>query len=636
MSKKYGNLRILNYLLFTLLLLIIISPLHITASTYTPTTDKKTELGHNVVMHETKGEFTGSQSINYVTFNPVATKSIKLIPWAVLNKDTQTNTRSSVLSIGRDYELKNPGSKVIAGINADFFPFVSTNENPFSAQVIEGDLHQAYVFNESQGGTYYPANVLGIMPDGNLRSSHIVTASQATFLDIFGKDGQVVYSVQLAGFGSEPANNQTSAYFGSSYPNPITSQTSVYYVETPSYLRDDSRFGRGKISKVAPSITLAKRTFAIVTKDSKVESFLDEGVEIRVTRRIAGALEGSISAIGFYGHPLKNGEIAPYGAYPNGLGGSKTQSTWSSYQPRTMLGFKADGSVVMGIVEGRQAGKTGFTAQGVGSFLQGFDCIEGYMFDGGGSSTLVATIDGTLKQVATGTDGTCAVVNALLLVEQKTDPIDLKVRIEDIRSDSFKIIVNPNLLPGFSIDKIEAIINDISYLMTGSEFLVEGANVNESNSVSFKVTYKENGVEKVFTSLKSINVKTIAMPPEVKVTVSEITTSSITLLVTLDSNGSVILESYFSFNNDSRPLSIGKDNMFTYTNLEETTTYSYTAIVNYNDETGVKYYTFPKTNITTKSNSDGNGNYLYLVIIAGALAVSGFILIRRFKKSKSE
>lgn len=628
-NKQIRKILTFKYLLIIGLLLLIVPFLHVEASTYTPKTNKITELGHDVTMYETSGDFIGSQSINYLTFNPLKTKSIKLIPWAVLNKDTQTNTRSSVLAIAQDYEIKNPNSKVIAGINADFFPFVSTNENPFSAQVIAGDVHQAYVFNQTQSGVDYPANVLGIMPDGKLQSSHVVSSSQASFLDIFGENGEVIYSTQLAGFGSDPGNNQTSAYFGSSYSKPIANSSGVYYVSSPSYLRDDTRFGRGIISSVATTVTLNKRTFAIVTKDTKVDSLLKEGVEIRVTKRIAGDLEGAESAIGFYGHPLKDGLIAPYGAYPNGLGGSKSQSTWTTYQPRTMLGVKGDGSVVMGIVEGRATGKTGFSAQGVGEFLKSFDCIEGYMFDGGGSSTLVARVAGELKQIATGTSGTRAVVNALLLVEQEADPIDLRPVIEDIGSESFKIIINPLLPSGISIEKIEAIVNDTNYIMTGNELLVEGANINASNTVKFKVLYKDNGIEKEFTTLKTINVKTIALPPEIKVVVSEVTSSSITFLVTLDGNGSTIIESYFALDDNSRLLSVGDDNVIIFTDLEAGTTYSYSAIVNYNDETGAKFYTFPKTEIKTKTKGGCSTNVGHLIILFSAITISVFLLRKK-------
>jgi hypothetical protein len=622
------TLKIFSIIVLSGLLLLGITPLKVNSASYNPTNDKTTDLGHNVVMHETIGTFQGSQYINYVVFNPVTTKSIKLIPWAVLNQETQTNIRSSVLNIAKDYEAKNPGSKVIAGINADFFPFVQTNENPFSAQVIDGNLHQGGVFTINQGSTYYPANVLGIYDDGTLKSSHNVYASNATFLDIFDERGTVIYSTQLSTVNSTVGSGQTGAFFGTMYTKQLNEQEGIYYVQSPSYVRDDNKFARGVISSVVNQLTMAKRTVAIVTKDAKVKSYLKEGVEIRVTKRLAGELEGAVSAIGFYGHPLQNGVVPSYGAYPNGLGGPREQSVVTSANPRTMLGVKEDDTVIMGIVEGRATGKTGLTGQGVGEFLKQFGCIEGFNFDGGGSSTLVARVNGTLKQVATGTDGTRAVVNALLLVEQETDPIELNPVISEIKHNSFKITVDPKPNGNQQIQKIEAVVNDEFYTIENNTIVIEDAKVTSSNTVRFKVTYTENGTSKSFSTLKTITVKTVALPPEVSVEVREITTSSVSFNVTLNTNGSTIIEAYFVFGDNHRVIIPGQ-NILTFQNLKSGNTYKYSSIVNYNDETGSKYYTFPETSVQVKKASGCGSNAMYIYSALSTVAITLFLVRRK-------
>lgn len=176
---------------------------------------------------------------------------------------------------------------------------------------------------------------------------------------------------------------------------------------------------------------------------------------------------------------------------------------------------------------------------------------------------------------------------------------------------------------------IQILINDTNYIMNDNELLVEGANINASNTVKFKVLYKDNGVNKEFTSLKTINVRTIALPPEITVTVSEVTSSSITFLVTLKSNGSTIIESYFAFDENPRLLSVGDDNVITYTDLEAGTNYSYTAIVNYNDETGVKFYTFPKAEIKTKSKGGCSTNLGNIILLFGAISISVYLIRKK-------
>lgn len=623
-------LKLIAVIVLSGLLFLGIAPLSVSSATYNPTTDKKTDLGFGVELHETIGNFQGSQYISYAVFNPVKNKSIKLIPWALLNKETQTNTRASVLNIAKDYEAKNPNSKVILGINADFFPFVQNNENPFSAQVIDGDLHQGGVFTINQGSTYYPANVLGIYDDGTLKASNNVYASNATFLDIFDETGTVIYSTQLA-INATPGSGQTAAFFGTMYTKQLNEKDGIYYVQNPSYVRDDNKFARGTISSVETQLNLAKRTVAIVTKDAKVKSLLKEGVEIRVTKRLAGELEGAVSAIGFYGHTLQNGTVPSYGPYPNGLGGPRDQTVVTSVHPRTMLGVKEDGTVIMGIVEGRQTGKTGLTGQGVGELLQQFGCIEGYNFDGGGSSTLVARVNGVLKQVVTGTNEIRAVVNALLLVEQETDPIELNPVISDITHNSFKIKVEPKTGSNQQIQKIEAIVNDKTYTLEDNTVTINDANVNSSNTVRFRVTYTEGGASRSFLTLKTITVRTIATTPEVIVEVQEITTSSVTFKVTLNANGSTIIEAVFSLGDNIRTISPG-ENMITFTNLKSGNTYQYTGLVNYNDENGAKYYTFPETSIQVKKASGCSTGAMYLYSVIATLGLA--LLVLRRKKNQ--
>lgn len=614
--------KIIKSLLIVGVFIMIVSPFKVSSLTkYTPTTDIVTDLGHQTIMHQTVGTFIGPQSINYVSFNPKTTKTIKLIPWAILNAETETNKRSTVLNIAKDYETKNPHSKVIAGINADFFPFVSSNENPFSTQLIEGDLHQGNVFNQNG----YISNVLGIMVDGSLQSSYQVSSSIQTYLDIFDESGNVIFTTEVL-VNFEPAKGKTSAYFYD-YKEALTSDQGIYLIENPSFIKNSYRFARGVISNVSNKINLTNKMIAIKSNDSQVNNLLKKGVEIRITKRIIGDLSDAVSAIGFWGHPLQNGDIVSYGKYPNGAGGPSDTSVIQGTHPRTFLGVKSDHSIIMGIVEGRATNKTGLTGLGVGELLQQFGCVEGYMFDGGGSSTLVARVNNVLKQVATGTSGTREVVNALLLVEQEVDVIELNPTFVDIGVNSFTIKVNPNQEAGITINKIETIVNSKIYTLTNNQYQITNALPNTINTVRFKVTYLENNELKTFTTVKTLLVKTESKPPEIIIDNVDIGSTWISFKVTFRDNGTIINEAYFALNGEKKELVPGINDIV-YDELTPGKTQSFTAIVRYlNPDLGAKFYTIPIDNVVTLEKSGCNNGTRYLLNL-----LSVTLLIIYFRK----
>lgn len=89
------------------------------------------------------------------------------------------------------------------------------------------------------------------------------------------------------------------------------------------------------------------------------------------------------AAIGAYEYILQKGQV------PGGLD--------QNADPRTALGVKADGTVLLYTIDGRRAGHSvGASVQQVAKRLQELGCVEAVLFDGGGSTTFGAT--GALDQ----------------------------------------------------------------------------------------------------------------------------------------------------------------------------------------------------------------------------------------------
>lgn len=93
--------------------------------------------------------------------------------------------------------------------------------------------------------------------------------------------------------------------------------------------------------------------------------------------------------------------------------------------PRTVVGIKADGSLVLMQNEGRQAGyANGLTYKDMVDYLSSIGCTTVFNFDGGGSSTIAATLPGDdsftiLNRPSDGRERANA--NALLFIKEETE-----------------------------------------------------------------------------------------------------------------------------------------------------------------------------------------------------------------------
>lgn len=142
-----------------------------------------------------------------------------------------------------------------------------------------------------------------------------------------------------------------------------------------------------------------------------VESLADvhpgELVELSVTTPDP-RWEEAQSAIGAYAWILQNGQI------PSGLE--------QSANPRTALGVKADGTVLLYTIDGRRPGHSvGASVQQVAARLLELGCVDAVLFDGGGSTTFGVTdaiASGFSLQNKPSEGSQRAVTNALFFVSE--------------------------------------------------------------------------------------------------------------------------------------------------------------------------------------------------------------------------
>lgn len=102
-------------------------------------------------------------------------------------------------------------------------------------------------------------------------------------------------------------------------------------------------------------------------------------VEIAVSSNGNTAYDNASEAFGVYYTILENGNLA--------VGGT-------NLNPRTALGIKADGSVVLYVLDGRTANAKGMGLTDLAKHMRALGCIHVANLDGGGSSTLYARLPG--------------------------------------------------------------------------------------------------------------------------------------------------------------------------------------------------------------------------------------------------
>lgn len=544
----------------------------------------ETKMENAFTLYHRKGTINGnSQNLYSVDFQPSTNRNVELVSWAVNENGQSGNVKSTIMDMAKDYEAKHPGSIVLAGINADYFAMSAGRyDSPFSAQVLEGDVHQINVFTKDG----YSAGVIGIKENQEVISSLTIKKSASLFLEVLDGVGNVMYQTPVR-LNQSPSNNATSVYFGSS-TSAFISEDMLYVIQKPSCVRPNA-FGKGKVSLTTSAYTLSTKEFAIASTDPNLINYLNHDVTLRVQYHPLDEFEDCKHIVGYYGQPLKNGQILANGKASEGkAGGPPTQSIMTGINPRTALGIKADGTIVMGVIDGRQPsiGSVGVTSTELAQMYQELGCVDAYMFDGGGSSTLIARIDGQLKLINHPSDGAMRkVTNGLFIVQKPSQELSLNSKIEDVSESSFKIRVEPK---DESIQTIWAIINNQEYRLENNSLELTGLEPNSNYIVKFKYEYVKEEETMIMESSELLTVTLKSVLPVLQVTSTTIENGMDKLQLNIDMKHHQFIEATLSIQ--------GSGVMKRYVISEETTaldvegliegnTYTITSVLKYKDIT---------------------------------------------------
>lgn len=603
------------------------------------TTEEKTD--GDLTLYHQKGTINGkNQNFYHIDFDPSINNGIEIVAWAVNENGQSGNVKSTVMQMAVDYETKHPGSIVLAGINADYFAMSAENyDAPFSAQVLEGDIHQVNVFTKDG----YSAGVIGVKQNNEVISSNTIQRSSSMYLEVLDNNEKVIYQTPIM-LNQSPSNNSTSVYFGSSASSTI-SEDLLYIVQNPIYVRSNA-FGKGKVSLTTSRYTLSTKEFAIATNDSSLKKYLDSNVTVRVQYHLLGDFENCQNIVGFYGQPLKNGQVLSNGKASEGkAGGPPTQSIMTGNNPRTALGIKDDGTIIMGVIDGRQSniGSVGVTSTELANIYHELGCVDAYMFDGGGSSTLIARIDGELKLINSPSDVSMRrVTNGLFLVKKANTETTVNPYVEEVTETSFKISVKPD---DSSIKKIWAIIDENEYLVENNLLELKELNQNSSYIVKFRYEYFNNDETKIIESTDFLSVTLKTVSPIIKIMSSTIENGTDKLKLTIDMKNHQFIEATLAIQGSGIVKRYAINETTTSVDVEgliEGNTYSITSALKYKDITTDKVeilygeivsLEYPKTIEQPVPEEKGckifGSNILLVLIIT--IALMGIIVFRKKK-----
>jgi len=316
------------------------------------------------------------QQVNVLHVTP--SEEVQLVPFAYLNGENWTAT--AVKKAALHYEAIHPGYKVIAGVNGDYFQINEVVRASTGVTISQGEYYKTTSDHSN-------INTLAIRNNGSGKQLFTTRdTAQAPFLTIYDDNNVIIKEVKIDNVNAEPGINEISLYYAQREKNFdryfVTENASDFWlVDKAEYAvtsRKDSFYGVGKITNF---ITGAKEVnrgqFAIKCNNQEINDMLEVGVKVRVQYEFTDpSLEGVDNFIGFPFTFLENGEVT---------------HTSKDRHPRTMIGQKENGEIILAVIDGRQESKNmyGASSYEMAALMGYYGCVDAWNLDGGGSSTLI-------------------------------------------------------------------------------------------------------------------------------------------------------------------------------------------------------------------------------------------------------
>lgn len=359
-------------------------------------------------------ETDGKQTLFYGEYKPSATSKYEFVVHDVRNSAGAVVAKT-VANIAKDYQEKT-GRKVVMATNGDFFSSVGSNVTAIESLVKDGEVVKL--------GTYTNKNSFGFNNDGKAVVGRVTDTKDVVQVSLDG----VTYRLDIDNLNEIPDDGELSLYTAASS---LALSGYMKYKMKPdgdsTILTARPLVGKATVPVAADkALSLSTGQCALVAKaDTKLAAFLSKamtyGAAVKILQAPDGKFEGMDYVVGGWDILVENGNIVPSthstASDPNGGGANA---------PRTFIGMKADGTVFLGVLDGRQSGySVGCTVAEEGKLAKALGAQVALELDGGGSSTFMFDSGNGLTTLNKPSDGSArAVCNAVLLVEKDADAKD--------------------------------------------------------------------------------------------------------------------------------------------------------------------------------------------------------------------
>lgn len=480
--------------ILSLLLIVIIFSVQIQSSVLTEFGGATYQFNENVetnelpfgIMHYRDLGLSGSgatlvdQQVNVLEIP--ASEDIKIVPWSKINPSKWQ--LASVTSIAKDFEAKNPGYRVIGAINGDFFDISGTRNLPFATVGVHVSGGEFYKTTDSGSSTRL---TVGFKNDGSVHSlvgnKPLIKTSQM-ILSIYDEEDNIINEFNIDKVNQSPGTNEIAVYYANWNDSKVIVPIQVengFIVSNATHALAFSQtdfYGIGTISSYESKM-IGEREFALVSNNQTITQLLQVGVKIRVQYRFAGDFSDVEYATGC-GKPI---------IYENTFMPDTTDFGVARH-PRTMIGIKADGSILMTVVDGRQPsiGMNGVSQTEMGAILHHYGAVEAYNLDGGGSSAMIILEDGDFRVTNSPSDGReRSDANALLVVVRVPS---VSFTPTNIVHNGISIQAQLNGLNGYDFtDLYVGLNNEIKMVQNG---VVHFSDLESNTSYRFDFYYKKD------------------------------------------------------------------------------------------------------------------------------------------------
>lgn len=395
---------------------------------------------------------------------------------------------ATTTSTAKNFEEENPGWIVVAGINGDWFDINGTKQ-PVNMHMQEGELYKAYNTGSND------LSVLGFMEDSKLIVGK-PTISNKMHLEII-ENNKVKEFVEISTCNNTPSETGITLLTKDIIDNVDLTGFKVYVGEYDicRVTNEQKRvFVKGTITGVQNDLGITKPDkgfFYLASKDGSLDDLIATDTYVRCQYVLEGAWNKVKNTMGYVYPVLLNGISQYEKSYEYNKG-----AEFTVIKPRSIIGFKEDGSTVIMGVDGRlyQEGRVGISCYEAGELIKETGCVNAYNLDGGGSATLIVRNQlGGFDILNTPSDGSeRGIGNAILFVMR--DPM-ISIDYSSITRTSLKVIVDASNALQLGFREVKVTVNDVEKVVDFTNPIsgmaaVEFTGLDEKTKYQVKVTYK--------------------------------------------------------------------------------------------------------------------------------------------------